>query len=514
VWAGGPWYVSPAGDNSTCDSWSTACASINGAKGKASSGDTIYIGPGLYTETLSISGSSLQALTLVGAGAVSTTIDGGLTGNKAVNVYSAAAVTITGVTIQHANGNQGGCVGASGNSLLRLDDVVISECYAGTSGGAIYNSDSTLALSDSLIISNTAGSSGGGISNVNDDSIATIINSTIISNSAGSQGGAIYSVAPITLVNTLVASNTANAGGGIYKSNYLALEGASIVNNTANTQRGGGIHSWYGPVQATGGVIANNRAQASDGGGIHIEDGELLLSDTTIRNNVASGLGGGIHSTIGATTTLVGCTLSYNNAGSRGGGVYVSNMAGLTNVTLSGNHADADGGGLYSHNASVSLLNCTVASNGADCDRDESGDGGGLAYSGSTIVITNTIVASNHDGSGGTEHRDCSALSGGGLTSGDHNFVGNNTGCNMVAQGNDQVGTGTTHLNPQIGVLQDNGGPTYTRALLEGSPAIDAGGDVGCPARDQRGVPRLSPCDIGAYEYALQVFLPLVVRNY
>lgn len=53
-----------------------------------------------------------------------------------------------------------------------------------------------------------------------------------------------------------------------------------------------------------------------------------------------------------------------------------------------------------------------------------------------------------------------------------------------------------------LGPLADNGGPTFTHALGEGSVAIDAAiGD--CPVNDQRGVhrPKGAACDVGAYEY-------------
>jgi hypothetical protein len=61
--------------------------------------------------------------------------------------------------------------------------------------------------------------------------------------------------------------------------------------------------------------------------------------------------------------------------------------------------------------------------------------------------------------------------------------------------------------NPQIGALADNGGPTFTRALLAGSPARNAG--AACPAADQRGIarPQGSACDIGAYEVVEQLSL-------
>jgi hypothetical protein len=56
--------------------------------------------------------------------------------------------------------------------------------------------------------------------------------------------------------------------------------------------------------------------------------------------------------------------------------------------------------------------------------------------------------------------------------------------------------------DPLVGPLADNGGPTLTHALLEGSPAIDAGDDSVCPAVDQRGIarPQGAACDVGSYE--------------
>jgi hypothetical protein len=56
--------------------------------------------------------------------------------------------------------------------------------------------------------------------------------------------------------------------------------------------------------------------------------------------------------------------------------------------------------------------------------------------------------------------------------------------------------------DPLLGALADNGGPTQTRALSSGSPAIDAGNNSACPAADQRGIlrPQGGGCDIGAYE--------------
>lgn len=87
------------------------------------------------------------------------------------------------------------------------------------------------------------------------------------------------------------------------------------------------------------------------------------------------------------------------------------------------------------------------------------------------------------------------------VVSAGHNLIEDLTGC---------VVTGTligniTGVDPRLSILQDNGGPTNTHALLPGSPAIDAGDDAACAAPpvsgvDQRGIarPQGAHCDIGA----------------
>jgi hypothetical protein len=80
-----------------------------------------------------------------------------------------------------------------------------------------------------------------------------------------------------------------------------------------------------------------------------------------------------------------------------------------------------------------------------------------------------------------------------------------------------------TGMDPLLGPLQNNGGPTKTQALLKGSPAIDAGqtpcldsSNTLVLTTDQRGFARPfgAQCDIGAVEYypLKLVFLPLIDR--
>src|SRR5262249_23190196 len=89
-----------------------------------------------------------------------------------------------------------------------------------------------------------------------------------------------------------------------------------------------------------------------------------------------------------------------------------------------------------------------------------------------------------------------------------HNLIGDGSGSNNSFGNNDQVGTPQNPLDPKLGPLADNGGPTRTHALRRGSPALDSGDHSGAPDTDQRGVKRprdgdgdgLSLVDIGAFE--------------
>ena len=62
------------------------------------------------------------------------------------------------------------------------------------------------------------------------------------------------------------------------------------------------------------------------------------------------------------------------------------------------------------------------------------------------------------------------------------------------------MGSSETPIDPMMGPLQANGGPTETHALLSSSPALDTG-NVGL-STDQRGAirPQGSGSDIGAFE--------------
>jgi hypothetical protein len=191
--------------------------------------------------------------------------------------------------------------------------------------------------------------------------------------------------------------------------------------------------------------------------------------------------------------------------GGDGGGVGVTggtSVLVLTNTTISGNSTNGDGGGLAAFDAAlVTLTNVTVANNTADADASGTGNGGGTFIDTSApIQFRNTIVASNIDGGG--QAPDCGTAGGGSLTRLGYVLLRNQSGCTLGGVGDDATGF-QTGVDPLLGPLAANGGPTQTMALLAGSPAIDAIPVASCAVgTDQRGVsrPQGSGCDIGAFE--------------
>ncbi|HSB65303.1 MAG TPA: choice-of-anchor Q domain-containing protein, partial [Anaerolineales bacterium] len=103
------------------------------------------------------------------------------------------------------------------------------------------------------------------------------------------------------------------------------------------------------------------------------------------------------------------------------------------------------------------------------------------------------------------------------IIDGGHNISSDDT-C-----GFDPANGSMPNTDPQLGPLQDNGGSTWTHALLPDSPAIDRGDNIQCPATDQRGVARpfdgdgdgVEVCDIGSYEFTyvpISFYIPLIMR--
>jgi predicted outer membrane repeat protein len=171
--------------------------------------------------------------------------------------------------------------------------------------------------------------------------------------------------------------------------------------------------------------------------------------------------------------TLAKSTFAANSA-KNGGAIKNDGLITITNSTIANNTASESAGGIYN-----------PAGNAADPH---------------TVSVKNTIIAKNSDGFGSPDFS-------GHLKSQGYNLIGNAAGAAIggVTTGNQ------LNVDPKLGLLRDNGGPTSTKALLVNSPALDKGVS-GAGATDQRGFSRPvdSPsipnanggngADIGAFE--------------
>ena len=221
------------------------------------------------------------------------------------------------------------------------------------------------------------------------------------------------------------------------------------------------------------------------GGGILNGGGATLtITDSTLSGNIG-GFGGGIFNT--GTLAIVNCTVS-GNAASEGAGIYNGATSIITNSTLSGNAAPGAGGGCVNL-GTLQIANSTLSDN-------SSGLGGGVFNIG-TLQIGNTILNTGDSGANISN-------SGGTVTSLGYNLSSDDGGGFLTGPG-DQINT-----DPMLGPLQDNGGPTFTHALLPASPAIDTGDPNFTPPPffDQRGpgFDRVvnGRIDIGSFEVQTQ----------
>ena len=260
-------------------------------------------------------------------------------------------------------------------------------------------------------------------------------------------------------------------------------------------------------------TIRNGSGLLHGGGGIY-NVGTLTIANTIVSGNSSDdsavaigGLGGGIYNA--GSLTIIASTISGNSvsrfrlsSSPYGGGIYNTGTLTVTNSTLSANQA-VDywpagvpyGGGIANKSGTAIISNSTLSKNTAliHTPYGSAGTyGGGIYNNGSANAkFQNSILANNTSGGNCT----------GTLNSLGFNMSSDST-CSLNGPGDQKS------INPMLGALQNNGGPTNTMALSTGSPAMNAGNPSGCTdgsghplTTDQRGVTRPTPCDMGAYQH-------------
>ena len=425
-------------------------------------------------------------------------------------------------------GNAGGQGGADGGGIYNAGTLTMDHCVVagnatgdgvdgatGGNGGGI-NNDGTCRLTDCVISKNQSGAGGGPAGNINGFG------------GSGGDGGGIYNSGKMALKNCSIGENfcglgasggspgfqtydtpggwggNGGSGAGIFNVGEVQLDFSTVYGNgTGNGGNGG-----------TAGA-GGSAGQGGKGAGI-FNGGKLSLNTSTVSGNLCGDGGNAGNGFIYA---------AGGGAGGSGGGICNGGLLNMTSCTIVLNQTGFGG------NGGNSIFSSSASSGG------QGGDGGGILNetSNTNAVFRNTLIELNLvniGGMGGTNtdfaimpgQQTTEQIGNAGVDGIGFDLVGAFTsqGFNLISIGDgstgftnavkaDQIGSIASPINPRLGPLQMNGGPTPTHALLPGSPAIDQGKSFGLRT-DQRGnrrpynnpsianAPGGDGSDIGAFE--------------
>ena len=288
-------------------------------------------------------------------------------------------------------------------------------------------------------------------------------------------------------------------GGGIYSEGDLTINDSNLDRNKA-FNGGAAIYAVYRGFPVYGGLTVNRSnftyseanggptdgGSGGFGGHIYAEGIPINISNSVIKDSISTNItgilaGGGIYymdSTYPPhESSIVNTTISNNRVMSMGGGVHIAlGVMDIINSTVSGNSAYVQGGGVsIDSGATVNIVNTTIAFNSAPISA-------GLhdANGRQLVTLGDSIVSNNVGGN-------CFTNSIGLLTTG--NNIDNDGSCDFSI----------SNLDPLLQPLADNGGPGFSHALGNNSPALNQAGT--CLSTDQRSYLRPTTlCDLGSVE--------------
>jgi hypothetical protein len=506
--------------------------SLRDALSRAVNGDVINFDEGLAGSTITLTSGELTVaadVSIEGLGADQLTVSGDFA-SRVFTVAPGVTASLSGLRIARgADGGKGG--GVWNRGTLSVDDCTIELNSAGA-GGAVGN-DGILTLDHDTLRFNSA-NEGGGLYDSPFLSRATVSATGFFGNHASS-GGAVAAelFSQASLDGCTFLGNVANFGGGVFNDQAVVRVSASTfaVNATPASGAGGAVAMIFaGTTTIDGCTFAANSA---GGGGAVLNEGtetsQFQISDSTFIRNTATdggaifsglwaGVGNGPFGTVAvrrctfsgnsanvggaifngvAVLAIADSTLDHNQATTKGGGA-VSNQGAdashpgvltVTTSTLFGNSAALDGGAISNGPyGDLTVESATIDGNTADAS------GGGIFLSplSAAARVHNALIAVNTASAGGADVS-------GAVQSQGYNLIGVSDGSTGWAE-TDLLGTAADPIDPMLGELQDNGGPTFTQALLPGGPAIAAGDPALLGTFDQRGVQRTDFVDIGAFQ--------------
>lgn len=473
--------------------------SLRGAIEAAQTGDTVQLAAGTYK----LERGELKlpkAITIVGAGPGATTIQ--QTGlSRVIEIENSAGLTMSGVTI--TGGHLIGTEGADG----------VSAGEHGGEGGAVYgagiDASGPLNLTDVVITGNQEYAGTGGAGHAGTSGAGGVGGRGGYADGAGIDGGN-----PVVLVRVAITDNLAYAGdggpGGAGGTNGvggaggaageaggagLAL-GSSTLTATDTLFAGNQGHSGNGGAGGAGGSSSGAGGKGGNGepsnGGALFSNGTVNLTNVTFNANSAGGSSGGHGGQAKSLTTPTAGGEGGWGDGGDGGAIALMNGAvgQFASVTIDGNAATTGTPGAGGAGSDGGATGSTGPTSGTQ--------GGNIFVYDAKLTLRDTIVAA---GQAEASNSNCTVAGGtGSLTSAGHNLEDHHQCIAAPASGD------LRDTPAGLGPLQDNGGPTQTMGLLSGSAAIGSGeaacvDALGKPlATDQRGLPRYSPCDIGAFQ--------------
>jgi hypothetical protein len=454
-------FVSTSGSGTSCTKTSP-CNSISEAANVAlaHAGDAVIIevAAGTYDENDSIDASSLQSLSIVGAGASSTIVNGG--GTNTAMSFTGGTVGISGTTIE--------------NGVTR------------SNGGGIDNS-ARLTVSNSIFSSSDADYGAGG-------------------------GGGIFNQGSLTLHNSTL-DGYANGGGGVENTGELSADDVAF-GGSAGMGGGGALWNTSTGTATIEDSTVSGSAPPADGGAI-LNEGNLHLGDSLVTGSYAKYFGGAIENR--GLLAISSSTLEGNSSGFQGGGGAIDNSGSviIDHSTLMKN--DAEYGGAIENGGSLSLYDSTLIDNAASGPPESGGAAIANGGSGTTAMIGSTVADNSspqiiNSGtfttaasiladatSGQYSDSDCQNTGSGTISDLGYN-LGDDASCGLSASTD-------VNANPELGTVGANGGPTQTALPALGSPAAGvipvgtlAGSTQLCSRLDQRGVASIGDCTIGAVE--------------
>ncbi|MCQ4167429.1 choice-of-anchor Q domain-containing protein [Tahibacter harae] len=462
-----------------------------------------------------------QANRTVGADVI--TFGAGLSGSivlssGAIDIFDALSINGPGAAQLSISGNHASRlfrIGPAGGSRASLTTAIsglsLIDASSPDEGGAIFVDDSDLTI-DGCVFRGNSAQRGGGLYAFPSGSTSLILRNTRFENNTATADGGGFGAQDIdnvSLNNVTVSGNTAarSGGGGFLRGVNINITQSRFSGNTGSTQApgvggasGGGALRIDGTkatavIQISNTQFSANASQRGQGGALWLsaqppETPPVIASAPLDRiqadANTADLAGGAIYAA-NLNLTLSNSTLAGNRAQQAGGGIafQTAGALSLSNATVSGNSSvQASGGGIYSAAATtLELASSTVAGNSA-------ASAGGIRRDGAAAILRNSIIADNTA---------ASAADLGGAFAPNFTLIESSTGTSLAA------GSGNlTGVDPLLGALAVNGGPTWTLLPAAASPALNAGDTVtaGLPAADQRGLTRIAAgrIDMGAVE--------------